>query len=155
MIEYGYFTFPALLIALTAGLYWWQEPRMKSLEYGRLRKLDALVEELFDGNNTESAKIGVRDFLETAFEDRKDVLMPVKKFTPYKRILQWLTGAFLIAAICALFQDNMQALTIGTKPDVSALTALNTALVFLCALPAKWLWEEFRYMQRVIKKLEQ
>ena len=46
MVDFGYYTFPGLLMGLSVGLYWWQEPRMKSLEEGRSKKLDALTEKL-------------------------------------------------------------------------------------------------------------
>ena len=151
-MDFSYYTFPGILIAITSALYFWQEPRMKSLEKGREKLIQKTVEEIVKHSDIQVTRKAVHNFLMDAYIEHKHLLMPIQKFLPYRRITWCLIAAMVLATICALFQERMIIISIFNNNyfSLSLNAALTTSIVIFCAFPAKWLFEEFRYMKHVI-----
>ena len=150
-MAFEYYTFPVLLIGIAFALYFWQEPRMKGLENGRKHLLKKLIDDLFGSGNLDDARAAVHKLLHEGYMANKDLLMPIKKFLPYRRIIRWLIAATSVATLCALFQKQLAQVIITVWIlDFSINDLLTATIVFLCAMPTKLIWEEFRYMQRII-----
>lgn len=151
-MDFGYYTFPGLLIGIATFLYSWQEPRMKSLEKGRKRLLEKMLVSFFKAGAIEPAQAEVRAFLNDAYVKHKDLLMPIRMFLPYRRIALCLTSAMALATVCALWGSYLKQLHLINQPQFSFSVndLLTAAIVFLSALPTKWMVDEFRYMRRII-----
>jgi hypothetical protein len=151
-LDFGIYTFPALVVGLSVALYAWQEPRMKALEKGRKNRLQKVIHELFNQNDLKVAHDKVYKFLDDGYSNHKDILMPIRKFRPYRKIAFCIVGAFFFATISALLQIQLQAIYIIKSASFSL--SINDfaiySMIFLCALPSRWLYIEFRYMQRII-----
>lgn len=151
-MDFSYYTFPGLLMALATFLYGWQEPRMKGLEKGRKKLLEKMLADFFKLGEIEPAQAEVRKFLNDAYVKHKDLLMPIRMFLPYRRIAWCLAIAMGFATVCALWSSSIKELHIIKQPlfSFSVNDLLTTAIVFLSALPTKWMFDEFRYMRRII-----
>lgn len=151
-MDFGYYTFPGILIGLATFLYSWQEPRMKSLEKGRKKLLEKMLVDFFKAGAIEPAKAEVRAFLNDAYVKHKDLLMPIRMFLPYRRIAWCLAIAIVLATVCALWGSYFKEFHLINQPkfSFSVNDLLTAAIVFLSALPTKWMFDEFRYMRRII-----
>ena len=152
-MDFGYYTFPGILIGVASALYGWQEPRMKGLERGRKNVIQKTVKDLFVSGNLQVVKKDVHVFLADGYVKHKDLLMPIQQFLPYRKIKWCLGGAMFLATVCALFQEKMTLIHIINSPyfTLSVNDGMTSAIILLCSWPAKWLFDEFRYMQRIIK----
>ncbi|MBT9611738.1 MAG: hypothetical protein IV108_00560 [Burkholderiales bacterium] len=155
-MDFGYYTFPGLLIAIATFLYGWQEPRMKKLEKGRKKQLETMLASFFDAGTIETAKAKVHTFLNNAYVNHKDLLMPIRMFLPYRRIAWCLASAMFLATVCALWSSYLKQFYLINQPQFSFSVndLLTTAIVFLSALPTKWVFDEFRYMRRIIDRFD-
>ncbi len=151
-MAFEYYTLPGLLMATAIAMYFWQEPRMKGLENGRKQLLKKLIDELFDSGKLDEARAAVHKLLHDDYMANKDLLMPIQKFLPYPRIKWFLGLAMLFATISALFHATLSKTYIVNLQmfSVSANDIVITVVLGLCALPSWWLYDEFRYMRRII-----
>lgn len=151
-MAFEYYTFPVVLLTIAFAMYFWQEPRMKSLENGRKRLLKKLINDLFGSGKLDDARAAVHKLLHDGYMANKDLLMPIQKFLPYSRIRWFLGLAMLFATISALFHATLSKIYIVNLQmfSVSANDIVITVMLGLCALPSWWLYDEFRYMKRII-----
>ena len=151
-MDWGYYTFPALLIAIAVALYTWQDSKMKALEKGRRSAIARRVKELLNHRNDLENKIF--EYLSTAYENDKDLLMPIRQFLPYKRIACFLAAAMIIATVCAILHSKLDIILFFGIPNISLNDALIVILIGLCILPARWIREEFSYTRRISQKFD-
>lgn len=150
-MNFGYYTFPVLLIGLTATLYGWQEPRIKKLEKGRMKRLKQIVNDLFVSEEVITAKNHVHKFFTDNYVTHKDVLMPIQKLQPYRKVGWCIVGALIAATLAALFEAKLQESNVNVVGfSISANDAITALIIFLCALASRWLYDEFWYMRRII-----
>lgn len=151
-MNFGYYTFPALLIGVTAALYSWQEPRIRKLEKGRMKCLQQIVSDLFISEDHGATKSNMYKFLADSFSTHKDVLMPIQKLQPYRKVGWYILCALVTATISALFEVKLQGWYIVNVVgfSISANEAITATMVFLCTLASRKLHDEFQYMRRII-----
>jgi len=151
-MDFGSYTIPGIATTVAIALYCWQEPRLRGLEQGRKNRLQKKVNDLFNPADIETAKTKVLGFLDEGYADNNDLLMPIQKFLPYPRIMWFLSFAWLFATISALFHAKLSNIYVVNSQmfSLSVDDLVISVMVFLCALPSKWLYDEFRYMKRII-----
>jgi hypothetical protein len=152
-MDWGYYTFPVLLIVMAFALYTWQEPKMKKLEAGRKALIAKRTKDLISSSSGD-IEATIYAYLLRAFETDKDLLMPIQQFLPYKRISILLGTAMVVATVCAIFHGKLSLISVLRNPNVSLNGLLIITLVSLCILTAKWIYEEFSYMKRIIGRFD-
>lgn len=125
---------------------------MKRLEDCRKELIAKKVKELLDLSNDIEGTLF--SFFQSAFETNRDLLMPIQKFLPYKKILASLTIAMVIATICALFHNRLNHVLIIETLGISLNDILIVLLIAFSIWPAKLIFDEFTYMKRIIKRFD-
>ena len=151
------------LFACELALYFWEEPKVRDLERLRREKIveavGKLVIELGPRKQINSLKEELSEFIYTAYDNDKYLVMPVISLLPHRKIFILLAVAFT-TSIAWGFMVNSASSTINPLVAQNNLFQLNLSHLFaviaiICMSIASFYgYNEFRYVIQITKKFD-
>ena len=147
-MDLTYLSVTLTMLGLTAALYLWQEPKIKPLEELRLKRLKERADALANRNADD-----IYNYLVTADEKDRNILMSVKAFSPYPAI-RWALGIALVLSLVFGLAGRLAPQGgfswFGTVISIADISSI--ILIPIWFYVGYLLWEEFRYMKEVTKR---
>src|SRR3989344_1704734 len=133
-MDWGTTGITVAIFAIQIVLYFWQEPKIGDLEKKRSTLIENVVDELLSTNKEGNLKGRLMTYLLEVFEKDKDLIMPIRQLTPYRKTTAWLGVALVTSIVTGFFHRVLSASSTGlviAGEDITFSHLVGISLFFI------------------------